>query len=694
MTFGSPWMLLGLVAVGAVLWLHLKPRRDLFIPFPAVGMLRRIALRRVPRLKVRSLLILLARILAIVALVLAVSKPGLTVRRPGGIRSGMALVQIILLDDSLSMRQTGPGGRTAFDRAREMAVAELDRLRPGDACALVLTGAPARAVRGEALFDLEHVRQDLSAAKPSYRSGDMVGALRLAAKMLEDSPLPQREVVLVTDLADDMWKDMDLPWSDRAGVGFRVIGAVSEQPPANVSVDRVKVQPLGDGVTREVEVEVVVTNHGNEAIVGKEVMLELDGQEVARGSLDVPANGSAVKRFHHRFSEEGAHRGLVRIDGDALVEDNVRYFSAVVRRALNVLVIDGDYRPGSYRDEAFYLMRALETPTPYDIPIKPMVVDVATAGTGPLGGNDVIFLAGVESIQPPLANRIIDFVRSKKGLFIAPGNRGTSVAELASIMPGRVRSVRSARRAGGAFSVDAVLRSHPIFKPFGEGLTGLEKTRVQTHLLVDPDPAVERSVVVQLKGGLPLLLERKVGKGIVMLLTTTLDRDWTDLPIRPGYLPLVQRAARYLAGRLGDREPRRVQVGRPIDLEVSEGMRRLVVLDPGDEKTVFAAKELVDRTRVRFTGTMTPGSYRVWAQMPGFGGLKELSDLEFVVGADPVESNLARVANEEESNVAGSLEGVVGVLPIWPYLLLFAVLFLLFETWLVGYGLRRSHVSK
>ena len=51
-------------------------------------------------------------------------------------------------------------------------------------------------------------------------------------------------------------------------------------------------------------------------------------------------------------------------------------------------------------------------------------------------------------------------------------------------------------------------------------------------------------------------------------------------------------------------------------------------------------------------------------------------------------------ASEEESDVAGSLEGVVGVLPVWPYLLLFAVLFLLFETWLVGHGLRRSHVSR
>ena len=78
MTFESPWMCSGLVAVGAVLWLHLKPRRDL-----GHNLSRRWGCSTgVPRLKLRSLLILLGDILAIVALVLAVPRPGQTNRQP------------------------------------------------------------------------------------------------------------------------------------------------------------------------------------------------------------------------------------------------------------------------------------------------------------------------------------------------------------------------------------------------------------------------------------------------------------------------------------------------------------------------------------------------------------------------------------------------------------------------------------
>jgi len=46
----------------------------------------------------------------------------------------------------------------------------------------------------------------------------------------------------------------------------------------------------------------------------------------------------------------------------------------------------------------------------------------------------------------------------------------------------------------------------------------------------------------------PALVEKQVGKGRVMLLSTTVDREWTDLPIRTGFLPLVREAARRLVG--------------------------------------------------------------------------------------------------------------------------------------------------
>ena len=41
--------------------------------------------------------------------------------------------------------------------------------------------------------------------------------------------------------------------------------------------------------------------------------------------------------------------------------------------------------------------------------------------------------------------------------------------------------------------------------------------------------------------------ERKIGTGRVIVWTTTLDDSWTDLAVKPVFLPLVHQLVRYLA---------------------------------------------------------------------------------------------------------------------------------------------------
>jgi hypothetical protein len=698
-TFEAPWMLAGLLGMAVVLWLHLRRPRDQVIRFPAVEILADVSRRRAPRLRLRRIALLALRLLAVAAVAVAMARPGIAVHRPGGLRSGMALAQVIVLDDSLSMRQRGEGGVTAFDRAKELALAELARLRPGDAAAVTLSGYPARAVLREPSFDLDRVAAAIRELEPGFRRGDIETALLVASRQLEESPLAEREVVLVTDLAESGWLDREVAWSRDTGFGFRVVGAVAGPAPANAAVDRVRIEPTGEGRNREVVVEALVANHGDRDLEGMEITLELEGREEARASLGVAARGQAIKRFSHRFAGDGVSRGSVRIAGDALPEDGVRHFIFDVQPALKVLVVDGDYRPGSYRDEAFYLTRALDAPTPHEVPIAATVADLEAAGAGPIAAYDVIILAGVEELPPTFAARVVEFVRGGGGLFVAPGAGGGQLSGLAPILPAEVRSVSGARRGDKPRRIVAVNRVHPIFDAFAEGPTGLEETRVFSHVLVEPDPGLDRGVIAELGGGAPFLLERRTGRGIALLLTTTLDRDWTDLPIRPGYLPFVQRSVRHLAGRLGEGAARRVLVGQGVDLEVSAGMRRLLVVDPGGRETAFAAGDLAGKSKVRFDRTDAPGWYRVFAEMPDHGGMPEIAALAFAVETDPAESDLSHKVSAERVGAAAaatigaaSAVAVEGRFPIWPYLLVAAAVLLLLETLVAGLGFRRSHV--
>ena len=95
--------------------------------------------------------------------------------------------------------------------------------------------------------------------------------------------------------------------------------------------------------------------------------------------------------------------------------------------------------------------------------------------------------------------------------------------------------------------------------------------------------------------------------------------------------------------------------------------------------------------------TTVPGSYRVWAEVPGFGGLTELMSSEFVVQLDAAESDLSRsnpAAKGIKSDDEGLFTPVKGKLPMWSHFLFASFIFLLIETFIAGAGLRRSHVAK
>lgn len=692
MSFQTPWMLLGLLFIGFPIWLHFKARHAAIIPFPAFPLLAETTVRRRPKIRLRKIILLLCRVLLIAALITAAARPAISVVRPGGIRTGAPTALVILLDNSMSMRLEDENGETLFEKAKKIAARELERLRPGDAAALITTCEAAEAPGLSVDFDIVQSLGVLESAQVTYRPGRLKQKLMSALRLLEDCPLTGREVLLISDLNEG--EDLEMPpWPPHTQVAFRIIDPAPDTPRNNVAVSNIRVGPSPDGVLREVVVEAKIANFSPKKKKATAVVLEIDGREVARGTVKLPAKGMATKRFFHRFKEDGVFRGMVRIPEDRLRADDRRYFSVLVSHTLSALIIDGDFRPGSYYDEAFYLQRALDTPSPGEAPIKTTVVDVETALKTPLAGHDLVVLAGLPSVSSLLAGRVIQYVRQGGGLLITPNETSGSYDTLAPILPAKVRSVRQAVKTR-PYAVGAVNRAHPLFEPFGEGATGLEKTAIYRHLLFDPTPDGDTHALIDTKDGLPLMLERKVDRGMVMLLGVTVDRAWSDLPIRPGFLPLMQRSARRLAGRLDDRNPEPVETGRPVQIEVSEGMQRLTVRGPGEEDTVYTAKQLDGKSHVLYRQTEVPGEYVVWTEIPRMGGLKEQPSLGFSVITHPSESDLSRKIHPIDDKNPDRFANVAGKLPIWPYLLAAALLLVLLETFIAGAGIRRSHFRR
>ena len=110
----------------------------------------------------------------------------------------------------------------------------------------------------------------------------------------------------------------------------------------------------------------------------------------------------------------------------------------------------------------------------------------------------------------------------------------------------------------------------------GEGLTA---ARFFQYLLLEPSAENPgRSVILRYESGAPALVEAEVGRGRVLLLTTTVDREWTDLPIRPGFLPLIQEAARRLAGIPAGDSISALLIGAAREIPAAADDRRIEII--------------------------------------------------------------------------------------------------------------------
>src|SRR5262249_4059233 len=212
-------------------------------------------------------------------------------------------------------------------------------------------------------------------------------------------------------------------------------------------------------------------------------------------------------------------------------------------------------------------------------------------------------------------------------------------------------------------------RRHPMLTVFPSDPVGLRSARFYRIMLLAPIPDTEnRRALLRFESGAPALVEAEIGAGRVLLYTSTVDREWTDLPIRPGFLPLVQQAARYLA-RAPMREPEPPGVvGRPHTVRVATDDARIEVTTPSGAHKLFDRPELSGRRELPYGDTAETGIYHI--AVAGIdGALVPRPALDFAINLDPKESDLAKVragtANGEAPPAVAGTETPTRRIELW-----------------------------
>ena len=186
---------------------------------------------------------------------------------------------------------------------------------------------------------------------------------------------------------------------------------------------------------------------------------------------------------------------------------------------------------------------------------------------------------------------------------------------------------------------DKVDLRHPLFSGmFEETKTKQSVGTAQQRVLESPRvnkslhfvPSVKSHSIITLTNGYPFLIDEKIGSGQILLFSVAANTEWSDLPLKGLFVPLVHRSIIYLAQKseiehsLLAGEETTIPLHTPVQL-------RLKIIRPGNLETFINPRQLTAKSVVLFSDDDLLGIYTVAS-----GNL--ILD-KFAVNIDPDESN-------------------------------------------------------
>ena len=695
MAFLAPLFLAGLVALAVPILVHLthKERKDVVV-FPSLMFLSRIPYQAVRRQRIRHWLLFALRCLALILLALAFARPFLT--RPASaapVRGLGARELVILLDRSYSMSY---GDR--WTRAADAAKRAVAGLSANDRASVVLFDATATAAT-EATADKAVLTVAIDRATPGAGVTRYEPAFKLAQRVLSDSKLPRREVLLISDFQRVGWdgrESASLP----AGTTIEKVD-LADAKTSNVAVTGVDFRRDYAEDRERVAITARLVNRSAEPRTGHSVTLELNGRAVETKQVNVAANAAATVDFAAAPLPSGTTRGVIRLADDALPRDNSFFFAISRGQSLSVLVID--HREGGAA-RSLYVERVLGIGQQPNFRVTTKRLGNVSASD--LAGRSLVLLNDSDLPGGDLGRRLVEYVQNGGGLLVALGDRSAPrdrPAYATELLPATADAPvdRTEDRGGTLGYID---RSHPIFELFSAPRSGDFSTpRFFRYRSITPAPGDEQ--VARFDDGHIALLERKVGRGRVLVFASSFDGIWNDLPLQPVFLPVAHQLAKYAAA-YADERPWSV-VGQVANLPVifrdstgpadAASKADYVAVAPSGQRTRLegTAKRSVELAEQGFYELQRAGS-RAEPRVVAVNVDLSESDLtavepQLLTGAMVARAGADSASSSVEASTPAEAERRQG---FWWYLLAAVLLLLLGETLLSNQLSRRIAVPR
>ena len=653
MNFMAPLFLIGALGIALPVIAHiLNNNKPQVTDWAAMQFLNNSIRLKSKEIRLRDLLLLILRCLAVLLLVFVAAQP--VIKNATGVLASLGEKRtgvIIAMDASFSMRHSN-GEKTRFERAKEAVNGIMEQVRPGDPVTLVMLGSEHRVVLRNRLYDPEKFSQILSEQHATPEALDIDSIPRKLNELVGELDAPQKEIYIISDVQKCDWAlggqrlrhaIVDLSKS----ASLFMIPITGDQ--TNLAITGFE---LMSGVLRKGTIghyTVTVHNYGPIAAENVKVNGQINNITVDTKVIPALAPGKAQSvSIFIPFKNAGPAQIAAKIGDDGLDIDNCRRTVAIIRDNVSILCVEGDAKkPALFDGFITSALKARENGKDekgYKVKTIPWV----GLPTENLDTYDVVIIADVPTITEDQAKRFDAFVRQGNGLIWFPGDHiksalwnKRSVQEGTPLLPAVIdQTVSAADALGVGRPLNPNIPQHSVTAPllsFSEDL--LSEARFLKRLDVRPHPT--STTLLTLAGsGSPLLLEHALGRGQVFMFTSSADTSWNSMALTPVFPMLLQQMITYLTAREFEK-PRIVGSSLSLSYTRQPDAAEAVFETPAGESINVPVQKYRNQYRALLGHAGEVGFYRA-------RGSLQSSPVPIAVNVDTRESDVTCLSTDEQ----------------------------------------------
>ncbi len=671
-SFLTPYFLFALFLIAIPILIHLfNFRKFKKAYFTNVRFLQELKEETTRLSRLKHLLVLACRILAVVFLVLAFAQPIIPLGKAIS-RSANRSVSIYV-DNSFSMEGVMREG-TLLDVARRKA-REIANAFPASAKFQLLTN-DFEAVH-QRLFSKDEFLDELDRVKVSPVSRLLSSVIKRQEEALNQVKGDARQSFLISDFQKST-SDFENIKIDST-IGLNVV-ALPVQPSSNIYIDSCWLESPVVQLNRPVNLFIKISNSSDKDAENIPVRLLVNGSQRAVATTPILAGQSIITSLNFTINTAGWQSAEVQITDHPITFDDSYFLSFEVKEKLKVLSIDG-HQTGPYltalfgKDDYFIFNKSASGQVDYSqLPLQ-----------------DLVILNEVPTISSGLKEELTKFLKSGGSVVVFPDSLADLTTYNSFLNGDGLMPVIST-----IDKVEKVDKKNPIFTDvFDNDKKSAEAIDYPVSLKHFPlsKGSSSRLVLMQLQGGDPFLTEYTVGKGTIYLFTVPLNPGFSNLARHAMIVPVLykmallsirQPAFSYTLGQELPIELDRVTIGSDETFHLVNKSLKVDLIP--SHRTVAGGIQINTSGQIAQAGVYELNSAQGLASLIAFNYDRKESVLTYLTTdeisakADAAHLNQMQFFKPNAADLTKTLNQMTEGIPLWKYCIILTLFFLLAET--------------